>query len=96
MARRCDAADRRDANTVRFVQLRQPLAELLQSDETTVGAVLAADSLRDEILELTEDVSHKRYRARLINQGELLRKGVELGAMMRGEVEGAEDEEEPQ
>ena len=92
VARRCDAADRRDANTVRFVQLRQPLAELLQSDETTVGAVLAADALRDEILELTEDVSHKRYRARLINQGELWRKGVELGAVIRGEVESSEDE----
>lgn len=94
IARRCDDASRRKANTVRFVQLRQPLAELLQSDETTVGAVLAADSLRDEILELTEDVSHKRYRARLINQGELLQKGIELGAMLRGGLGGLDDDED--
>ena len=96
IARRCDDADRRNANTVRFVQLRQPLSELLQSDGTTLGAVLAADSLRDEILQLTEDVSHKRYRARLINQGELWREGVELGRIMRGEEADSDESDEQQ
>ncbi|HWR77292.1 MAG TPA: N-6 DNA methylase [Thiobacillus sp.] len=91
IARRCDDAARRNANTVRFVQLRKPLAELLESDGTTLGAVLAADAFRDELLDVTKDVSHKRYRARPINQGELWRKGVELGAMMRGEIS-SEDE----
>lgn len=94
IARRCDDAERRNANTVRFVQLRQPLGEMLESDGTTLGAVLAADSFRDEILQVKEDVSHKRYRARLINQGELWRKGVELGAMMRGETSSTDDDEE--
>ncbi|MHB1054175.1 MAG: HsdM family class I SAM-dependent methyltransferase [Thiobacillus sp.] len=92
IARRCDDAARRNANTVRFVQLRKPLAELLESDGTTLGAVLAADAFRDELLDVTKDVSHKRYRARPINQGELWRKGVELGAMMRGEIS-SEDED---
>jgi len=94
IARRCDDAERRSANTVRFVQLRKPLAELLESDGTTLGAVLAADSFRDELLGIAEDVSHKRYRVRLINQGELWRKGVELGALMRGESADAEDDDD--
>lgn len=92
IARRCDDAERRNANTVRFVQLRKPLAELLESDGSTLGAVLSADAFRDELLNIMKDVSHKRYRARLVNQGEILRKGVELGAMMRGEAS-SEDEE---
>ena len=85
IARRCDDAARRAANTVRFIQLRKPLNELIQDDGTTLGAVLAADGLRDEILLLTEDVSHTRYRARLVNQGALWQEGVELGKIMRGE-----------
>lgn len=94
IARRCDEAERRSTNTVRFIQLRKPLAELLENDGTTLGSVLAADSLRDEILSLTKDVSDKRYRARLINQGEIWRKGVELGAVMRGEFSSAGDQDE--
>jgi methylase of polypeptide subunit release factors len=93
IARRCDNAARRDLNTVRFVQLRKPIADLLESDGTTLGSVLAADSFRDELLALTEDVSHKRYRARLVNQGELWRNGVELGRLLRGEVTSDEDAE---
>lgn len=94
IARRCDDALRRNANTVRFVQLRRPLEELLESDGTTLGTTLSADAFRDEILGLTADVSDNRYRARLINQGELWRKGVELGAVMRGETLTVEDEDE--
>ena len=85
IARRCENPDSRSANTVRFVQLRKPLNEMLESDGTTLGAMLASDLLRDEILQLTQDVSHKRYRARLVNQGALWRDGVELGGIMRGE-----------
>ncbi|MDP3759634.1 MAG: N-6 DNA methylase [Ramlibacter sp.] len=92
IARRCDQPERRNANIVRFVQLRKPLAELLESDGTTLGSVLAADSLRDELLSLSEPVSHGRYRVRLINQGELWRNGVELGRVMRGEVEASDDD----
>jgi hypothetical protein len=84
IARRCDDATKRAANTVRFVQLRKPLSELVEYDGTTLGAVLAADGLRDEIMQIEEDVSHKRYRARLVNQGALWREGVELGRIMRG------------
>ncbi len=85
IARRCSDAEKRMQNTVRFVQLRKPLAELLEDDGTTVGAVQAADHLRDEILALTQNVSHRRYRARLISQKALWHEGVILGRMMRGE-----------
>ncbi|MBB1073437.1 SAM-dependent DNA methyltransferase [Rhodoferax sp. 4810] len=95
IARRCDNAARRAANTVRFVQLRKPLSELIQDDGTTLGAVLAADSFRDELLQIAEDVSHKRYRARLVNQGNLWREGVELGRVMRGEDADEMDQSEP-
>jgi methylase of polypeptide subunit release factors len=93
IARRCDIPHQRMSNTVRFVQLRRPLAELLESDDTTLGSVLAADSFRDELLMLREDVSHRRYRARLVNQGALWRHGVELGRVIRG-ASSSDDEDE--
>lgn len=94
IARRCKDEDRRWANRVRFVQLRRPLADLLEHDGTTAGAIRAADNLRDEILALSENVSHHRYRARLVNQGELWQQGVDLGRLMRGEDDGDGEDEE--
>jgi len=91
IARRCDNAAKRAANTVRFVQLRKPLSELLEHDHTTLGAVLAADALRDEVLQIAEDVTHSRFRARLVNQGLLWQEGVELGRIMRGEDTAADE-----
>ena len=85
IARRCSDAEQRMKNTVRFIQLRKPLAELIENDGTTAGAVQAADHLRDEILALTKSVTHRRYRARLISQKALWQDGVALGRMMRGE-----------
>ena len=49
----------------------------------TTGAIAGADALRDENSGLTQNVSHARYRARLVNQGKLLKDGVELGRLMR-------------
>ena len=83
---------KRMANTTRFVQLRRPIRELLAHDGTTAGAVRAADSLRDEILGLRQNTANARYRARLLNQGELWREGVRLAGMM--DKSGADDDEE--
>jgi len=66
-------------NIVRFIQLRRPIAEILAHDGTTAGAVTAADAFRDEILWLNEETTNRRYRARLVRQGELWRQGVQLG-----------------
>ncbi len=93
IARRCSDSARRMDNVVRFIQLRRPLAELIENDGTTPGAIYAADSLRDEILALTGNVADRRYRARLIAQKTLWQEGVSLGRMVRGEEaeEGSDD-----
>ena len=92
IARKCKDAAARNSNTVRFVQLRQPLAMLLENDGTTTGAIRAADFLRDEILGLTENAADNRYCARLINQGDLWKRGVDLGKLMRSADADDEDD----
>ncbi len=93
LLQRCADPSERASNHVRFVQLRQQVAELLAHDGTTVGAVAAADALRDELLALTRNTVNARYRARLMPQGELLADGIALGKMMRGLEAGDENED---
>lgn len=73
---------KRMANTVRFVQLRRPIRDILGHDGTTADAMNAADRFRDEILALTQNASNQRYRARLVRQGDLWQQGVKLGQLM--------------
>ena len=86
LKRQSDEA-RRMKNTVRFVQLRRPMAEILAHDGTIAGMVAAADEFRDEIMELTENTVNRRYRARLVSQKELWDAGVQLGVTM-GKTDG--------
>ncbi len=81
LQRESDPAKRME-NTVRFVQLRRPIREVMAHDGTTGEAVRAADSLRDEVLELKKNTVNERFRARLVNQGDLWRDGVNLGITM--------------
>ena len=90
--RRRKDESRRMENTVRFVQFRRPISEILSHDGTTGGAIAAADAFRDEILALEKNTITRRFRARLIKQGDLWQQGVELGLMM--DKAKAEDEEE--
>jgi len=83
---------KRMANTVRFVQLRRPIGEILAHDGTTFDAIRAADDFRDEILSLAENSVSDRYRARLVRQEELWREGVRLGAVMGKSGEADEEE----
>ena len=92
LLQRCDNVVERAANQVRFVQLRQPVADLMAHDGTTAGAIAAADALRDELLALDRNAINARYRARLVSQSDLLADGVALGKMMRGL--GAADQDE--
>ncbi|MGA2225573.1 MAG: N-6 DNA methylase, partial [Syntrophobacteraceae bacterium] len=80
--RRQEDTAQRMQNTVRFVQLRRPMAEILSNDGTMAGAVNSSDALRDEILSLVASTVNDRYRARLVNQGDLWREGVQLGLIM--------------
>jgi hypothetical protein len=91
----CADPDERSNNTVRFVQLRRPMAHILDHDGTTAGAVRAADEFRDEILSLTENTITQRYRARLVPQCELLEDGIRLTRLMRksNHIEEEEDGE---
>ena len=85
---------KRMANTVRFVQLRRPIREILAHDDTNGGALQAADTFRDEILALKENAVNERYRARLVRQGDLWQDGVRLGVIMgRSRFPGSDDPE---
>ena len=57
----CADPDERARNIVRFVQLRQPIADIFAHDGTTAGAVKAADNFRDEIFSLSENSLTSRY-----------------------------------
>jgi hypothetical protein len=80
---------------VRFVQLRRPIAEVLEHDGTGAGAVAAADRFRDHILSLESDTLTDRYRCRVVCQGELWNDGVKLGQLLgkskRGPAPGKPD-----
>lgn len=92
----CADSKERCSNEVRFVQLRQPLADILAHDGTTAGAVQAADSFRDEIFTLKENALTSRFRARLVSQSKLLEDGIKLARLMRssGDTEDVENRDE--
>lgn len=75
--------DKRRENRVRFVQLWQPLKGLLAHDGTGIGAVMAADRFRDEILGYWQNTTHSHHKVRLVRQGELWDQGVRLGQIMK-------------
>lgn len=81
-------------NTVRFIQLRRPISEILANDNTTAGAVYAADRFRDEILALKENTTTERYRARLVRQADLWEQGIQLGTMMEKSKDTESNEED--
>lgn len=88
----------REDNSVRFVELRKPLAELLLGDGTSAGMIDAADQFRDLMLGTSRDVTTDDYRVRLIPQRQLWHDGVTLGRTLtrRGNaVDPADDNEGP-
>jgi hypothetical protein len=92
--RRQEDTARRMTNTVRFVQLRRPIREILAHDVTAGGAFEAADDFRNEILALQANTANERYRARLVRQGDLWKDGVRLGMIMgRSKYPGSDDPE---
>jgi hypothetical protein len=86
----CSEAEERAANQVRFVQLRVPLANLLDNDGTEDGRQRAAEHLRDLILNTSDDVSTREYRIMIKTQQELYDAGCEAV-----EDVGAEGDENP-
>ncbi|HEY5176196.1 MAG TPA: N-6 DNA methylase [Terriglobales bacterium] len=75
---------KRARNTVRFVQLRKPLSEVLESFNS--DPLTAAGLLRDFVESQSENLSDDRWRIRLANQHDLWEAGC------RGGVAGIPDQ----
>jgi methylase of polypeptide subunit release factors len=76
MRRESDPA-KRAANTVRFVQLRRPLREILESFDP--DPIRAARLLRDFIESQNENLADDRWRIRVVNQHDLWNVGCSGG-----------------
>jgi len=85
----CDEEKERMANLVRFVQLRAPLAGILENDGTEDGRQRAAERLRDLILSTESDVQGEQLRIMVQTQQQLW----DEGCRVKCEVAAEEDEE---
>lgn len=74
--------NQRNENVVRFVQLRRPIKEILESDGTTPDQFVVTDEFRDELLNLKKNKVNKRYRVKLVPQEDILNEGLKLGEVM--------------
>jgi hypothetical protein len=92
--RRQNDESKRRANTIRFVQFRRPLQQLLAHDGTAAGAITIADQLRDEILSCSSNFADDRYRIRLVPQAKLWDEGVLLHELMKGKQDDGEEDDD--
>ncbi len=76
----------RDDNLIRFVQVRRPMAELLQGDDTNAGALQAAEEMRDAILSCKTDTVTEGWRVRVRCQGDLRDDGMRLGQRTKNKL----------
>jgi hypothetical protein len=86
MRRESDPA-RRAANTIRFVQLRRPLREILEGFDP--DPIRAARLLRDFIESQNENLADDRWRIRVVNQHDLWNVGCSGGVARQTKIEGA-------
>jgi hypothetical protein len=85
-----DESERMD-NSVRFVQLRAPLSELLVGDGTEDGRQRAAEQLHDQIMATDRDMSTDALRILVRTQRQLWDEGCRL-SRMAVEEDGSEEE----
>jgi hypothetical protein len=88
----CADSEQRNSNKVKFVQLRVPLADLLENDGTEDGRQRAAERLRDIILKTNRDKSTEQYRILVRTQSELYQQGIRDTGLTEEAVEGEEEE----
>lgn len=74
----------RDDNIVRFVELDRPIADLLAHDGSANGALEAAETFRDLILDQRADADFDGWRVRVQRQGDIRARGVLLGERTKG------------
>ena len=84
LLRRETNALERAANTIRFVQLRKPLKEVLES--FAPDPLRATRMMRDFVEGQTENVLDDRWRIRVVNQLELWQSGC-TGRVAHGKIE---------
>jgi methylase of polypeptide subunit release factors len=89
LRRECDPA-KRAANTIRFVQLRKPLREVLESFDP--DPIQAARLLRDFIESQNENLADDRWRIRVVNQHDLWKVGCTGGVAGQRKIEGTGEE----
>lgn len=78
----CKSEAERMENKVRFVQLRTPVARLLENDGTEDGRQQAAERFRDRLLSTNHDVSSDELRVLIRTQQQLWDEGCRLGAVL--------------
>ena len=78
-----DDAEKRNANNVRFVELREPLAKLIGPNDSR-EMLIGAERVRDEILAIANDAVTPHFRVRLVSQARLLADGEALGERTKG------------
>lgn len=78
---RCQDKEERDANLVRFVRLKRPLADILGEREDEAQRQEAAEKLRALILKTKTDLSNDRLRIMVKRQGDLWQEGLSIGEM---------------
>ncbi len=76
----------RDDNLVRFVEVQRPIADLMANDETSAGALEAAEQFRDAVLACDSDHEVDGWRVRVRRQGDLREAGVRFGQRTRGQA----------
>jgi hypothetical protein len=76
---RCSDKDKRDANLVKFVQIKVPLAQLIPQTADEEARQKALDNLVQEIEAVTHHVDNDLWRIYPISQKELLQEGLDVG-----------------
>lgn len=74
----------RDDNLIRFVQVQRPIAAIMANDETSAGALEAAEKFRDTVMACRADHEADGWRVRVRRQGDMREAGVRLGQRTRG------------
>lgn len=84
MATRDSNPESRDSNLVRFVEVQRPIGELMANDNTSAGALEAAERFREAVMACNTDHEANGWRVRVRRQGDMREAGVRLGQRTRG------------
>ena len=84
MAVRDSNPELRDNNLIRFVEVQRPIGELMANDNTSAGALEAAEQFREAVMACNTDFEAPGWRVRVRRQGDMREAGIRLGQRTRG------------